>query len=295
MDKSEAIKAANNGAIAALISGVITIVIVAIAILSNSHGTLSIWNDPTNLIDIILIFACAFGLWKKSRTAAVVLLVYFILSKIIIGIELDRPAGLILSLIFIYYFAKAVHGTFVFHKIEKDENPEYKSTSHIYYFTGIPIGVIFLLLMVLGILTMTSVLPSTKVVAGSKVYDSDRKLLISKNVISNEDTIKYFYSEGLTSVLEAGSILTDQKVIAYVTDENNKMLIYEIYFKEISSVDLVEKGDFVDPSVYIVKTPYKDKWLKLFLSTEADGDMKFVEELKKMAKKAISANKRQLQ
>jgi len=280
MDRNEAIKAARNGAIAAVISGTLTLAIVVIAIFSNAEGTLGIWNDPSNFFDIVLIFACAFGMYRKSRAAAVIIFVYFILAKIIMGIEMGKTTGLLTSLIFLYFYGKAIQGTFIYHKIEKAENPDYKPTSKWVYYFGIPGGLLVVTLMIIGIMTMTGVVPSTEVVKGSELSSKEIELLRNEEIVSKNENIEYFYSGGFTSILEAGNILTDQRVIVYQTDEKGQLEIYELYFPDIASVALVEEGSYINPSVYQVNSHRKDAWLKLFLSIENRGDVSFVEALR---------------
>lgn len=60
MDKEQAIKATNTGAVAACVSGVMTLAISLFALFNNSAGGLSFWNDPAILVDVILIFICAY-------------------------------------------------------------------------------------------------------------------------------------------------------------------------------------------------------------------------------------------
>ncbi len=50
------------------------------------------------------------------------------------------------SLICDPFYGKAIQGAFWFHKIEKAENPDYKTPPKWVYFTGIPVLVIFLAL-----------------------------------------------------------------------------------------------------------------------------------------------------
>jgi len=280
MNREEAIKATKNGAIAACISGSLTLVIVAIAIFSNNDDALALWNDPANFFDIILIFACAYGVYKKSRTAAVVLFIYFIISKILIGIETGKVSGIFMSLVFLYFYGKAIQGAFIYKKIEKTENPNYKPTPKIYYFVGIPLLVIFAAFMGLGIMTMTSAAPSTEVQAGLDVNQIDKDTLISNYIISENDTVEYFYSTGFSSILDGGTVLTQDRVILYMPDENKQIQVYELYFNNISSVKLVETGNFVNDSVYLINSPDPDAWLQIALSAEKRGDVKFIEALR---------------
>lgn len=280
MNREEAIKSTKNGAIAACISGVLTLGIVLTAIFSNSSGAISIWNDPSNFIDIAVIFACAYGVYKKSRAAAIILLLYFILSKLIIGIETGKASGIGMAIVFLYFYGKAIQGSFVFHKIEKSENPNYKATPRWVYFTGIPILIIVVGLMGLGLLTMTGTLPSTEVQAGSDVSQRDKDLLISNSILAKGDHIEYFYSGGFSSILEGGSILTDDRVVLYFPDDNKNLEVYEISLDDIASVELIEIGNSMNDSIYKINSHEPDAWLKIALSAENRGDMKFIEALR---------------
>ena len=63
MNREEAIQATKTGAIAACLSGTITLGTVFYALWSNASGFIGLWNDPVNFIDIVLIFICAFGIY----------------------------------------------------------------------------------------------------------------------------------------------------------------------------------------------------------------------------------------
>lgn len=280
MNREEAIKATKNGAIAASISGSLTLVVVAIAIYGNDDGALALWNDPANFFDIILIFACAYGIYKKSRTAAIVIFIYFIFAKVYIGIETGETSGIYLSLVFLYFYGKAIQGSFAYKKIEKAENTDYKPASKVYYYIGIPALIIFAAIISLGIMTMIGVIPSTEVHAGADVSQIDKDMLISNNIISKDDKLEYFYSTGFFSILEGGTVLTQDRVILYIPDESKKLQVYELYFDNISSIKLVETGNLANDSIYLISSPEPDVWLQLALSAEKRGDVKFISVLR---------------
>jgi len=286
MNREEAIKATHNGAIAACISGGLTLVFVLFALFSNDTNRFSIWNDPSNFFDIILIFGCAFGVYKKSRFAAVLIFVYFIFAKIVIGIETGKFSGIGIGLVFLYFYGKAIQGAFTFHKIEKAENPNHKSTPKWVYFAGIPTVIVFLCFAGFGLMSMTGVVPSTEVQPGAKISLKNKDILISNNIIAADDTILYFYSGGLTNLLEGGSVLTDDRVILYLNDENQELQVYELFFKHITSVELIAMGNFMNDSIYKVNTNHPDAWLQLALSAENRGDVLFIEALRNKIKES---------
>ena len=280
MNKSEAIKATKNGAIAACISGAITIVVILIAISTDTEGKLAIFNDPANFADVALILACAFGMYKKSRIASVLIFVYFIAAKVIIAIETQAYSGFGMALVFLYFYGKAIQGSFVYHKLMKEENPSYKATTKWSYIIGLPSVLTVIVLIGFALMSTTGVIPSTRVQAGSEMKAEDIFILRAQGIISAEDKVKYFYSQGLSSILESGNILTQDRVIFYVNDENEGLQVYEIPVNEITDVVLESQGDTFNNSEYKVNTNNPGRWLKLFLSVEQKGDKKFVEALR---------------
>ncbi len=280
MNKSEAIKATKNGAIAACISAALTIIIVLIAISSDAEGKLALWNDPGIFIDVVFVLACAFGMYKKSRAASVLIFFYFLASKVIIAIETQAFSGFGMALVFIYFYGKAIQGSFVYHRLEKEENPDYKATTKWTYIFGIPSVLIIVTLVGFGLLSTTGVVPSTRVVSASEIYTNDIATLRSTDVITTGDKVKYFYSQGFLSILESGNVLTQDRVILYLTDENKELQVYEVSLNEITEVVLESQGDTFNDSVYIVNTNDPERWLKLYLSPEQKGDQKFVKAIR---------------
>ena len=70
-----------------------------------------------NTIGVILFFGLFYGMYKKSRICAIMLLLFSIIHNIyfiIIGIT---PLGIIIDLLITFFFAYCVYGTFVYHKI----------------------------------------------------------------------------------------------------------------------------------------------------------------------------------
>lgn len=281
MTVEEAVKACKNGAIAAFISGGLTLLIVIFAIMSEAEGDLSLWNDPLNFIDVLILLACAVGMLRKSRTAAITVFIYFILAKIGIAMETGNYNGMFLSVVFLYFFGRAIQGSFTYHKIRKSEDPEYRAAAKWVYFAAIPTVVLFFILVGFGLLTETGVVPATDVVVGSEVPDGDRSMLIQNGILFEDEEIDHFYSYGLTSVLEGGSILTDRSVIMYYSDDVDGVQIYEMEFADIKSVDLIEAGSFFSDSIYRVSGYEEDVWLNITLSTEGDGDVSFIRALRR--------------
>jgi signal peptidase I len=129
------------------------------------------------------------------------------------------------------------------------------------------------------------VLPPMEVQIGTEVSQNNKDMLISNSIIVKGDHIEYFYSIGPTSILEGGSILTEDRVIFYLLNENKEIEVYEIYVNDISSIELLEKGNFMNDSFYKINSNKVDGWVPIPLSTENGGDVKFIEALRAKVKR----------
>jgi len=86
----------------------------------SATGTLEILEgaDWYMLFDVAIIGACAIGLWFKSRTAAVAMFIYFLLSKFI-QFSTGQFNGIFMALIFLFFYGRAVIGSFRYHTLFK--------------------------------------------------------------------------------------------------------------------------------------------------------------------------------
>ncbi len=112
----EILKRIRNAWVTGIISGSITLIFTLIAMNGDQLMGFSVWN----LSDVALIFGLTFGIYKKSRTCAVVMLAYFLISKIIIISQTGSFNGSLLAIVFIYYYVYGVIGTFAYHKHLKE-------------------------------------------------------------------------------------------------------------------------------------------------------------------------------
>ena len=111
------LKKIKHGWVAALFSAGVTLVVTLIAMSGTEILGFSAWE----LFDVALILGLAFGIYKKSRTCAVLMLIYFIASKVLIMAETGKPTGIPMALVFAYFFWQGVSGTFAYHKLKKHQ------------------------------------------------------------------------------------------------------------------------------------------------------------------------------
>ena len=107
-------KKIRNAWIAGCISGGMTLLLALLAISGKSILFFSAWE----LIDVALVFGLVFGIYRKSRTCAVLMLLYFISAKIFIISQTGKPSGIPLALVFIYFYWQGVSGTFAYHRLK---------------------------------------------------------------------------------------------------------------------------------------------------------------------------------
>jgi len=105
-----------HGWIAACVSGTLTLLMVVVGPMVDDGARFDAWN----LLDVGLIALLAFGIYKRSRTAATVMLAYFVLSKILIMVETGKPSGLVVGLLFAIFYFRAMTATFRYHRFLKE-------------------------------------------------------------------------------------------------------------------------------------------------------------------------------
>jgi serine/threonine-protein kinase len=110
---AEVLKRIRNAWIAGICSGCVTLAITLLAMSGKSVLGYSAWE----LIDVALIFGLTFGIYKKSRTCAILMLVYFVASKIMLFVDARPSSGIVMAVVFIYFYALGVAGTFQYHRL----------------------------------------------------------------------------------------------------------------------------------------------------------------------------------
>lgn len=104
--------------------------ILDLGLLLKAHGaqTFSVLaSQPAMMAGGVIVIACITGLYYKSRTAAIVLFVIFLVPQVLRAAQGVLPSAmmLIFSLILLYFFLAAVLGTMKYHQlIEQDQEQE---------------------------------------------------------------------------------------------------------------------------------------------------------------------------
>lgn len=274
----EAEKSTRHGATAGFISAAITLAMVLFAMAAGSSGDLGFWNDPWIILDVVLIAGLAVAIHRKSRAASVLMFAYFILSKIYLSVEMGRPAGIVVGLVFLYFFGKAIQGSFAYHRIRASQDPDYRPAGKWMYFVWPPIALTIIVLALYGLSSTLHLTPQTAVVSGEDLSQHEIDLLVSEGLLQPGERVVLFYSEGLLSIREGGNILTEERVISY-EEVDGELWVASVSYSDIEDVVLELEGDFFNDAVIAVYTA-SDEVFRVLASAEEGGDSVFVQELR---------------
>jgi hypothetical protein len=122
-DRKSCGNAIKNGGIAAMISAIITGVFsVSGFFTTSSNKALAYMLDPWGIFDAILCLILAILIFRKSRVASTLLVLYFAASKAIIWYDTGKFPGYF-GIIFFLFYITAMRGTFIWHSTYKDILP----------------------------------------------------------------------------------------------------------------------------------------------------------------------------
>jgi hypothetical protein len=111
----EVMKLIRAGCLAGMISAAITLVFTLVAI----GGSPTLGFSAVNFLDVGLILALTFGVWRKSRVCAVLMLIYFVISKIMLLRQSVNPGGIVTGLLLGYLYVQGVRGAFEYHRLRR--------------------------------------------------------------------------------------------------------------------------------------------------------------------------------
>ena len=122
-DRASCEKSIRNGGITAMISAGITAVFAGIGFFtSSSNKDLAYLLDPWLTVDVVLILILGIFIFRRSRAAATIMLLYFAVSKAIMWYDMGNVKGLFVSIIIFKFYFTAMRGTYIWHKSYKNEH-----------------------------------------------------------------------------------------------------------------------------------------------------------------------------
>ena len=106
-----------HGWIAAVVYGVMTLLVDIIAIFNATNKGVAAWS----LLDAAIVFALAFGIYRKSRVSAILLLAFLAWVQYLVWKQSGFPTGLVSGIVFAIFFVRAIVGTVRYHAFAKRE------------------------------------------------------------------------------------------------------------------------------------------------------------------------------
>jgi hypothetical protein len=74
---------------------------------------------PELFIDVVIVFGLSFGIYKKSRVSAGIMVAYFIISKLLmLELMINNGIAMVISIVFTIIYIRGMQGTFQYHKIQ---------------------------------------------------------------------------------------------------------------------------------------------------------------------------------
>lgn len=142
---------------------------------------------------------------------------------------------------------------------------------------GIFFGVIATIALAFAGLMDVRLVPSHRVVTQAQMPERQLAALAEESILERGETIELFYADGLLSVTSGGSILTDRRVIAYETGEDDEIYVYDIPTGEIAAVEMIRPGDALNYQIYEVSSTNGEDWLELWLPHEYGDAERFAD------------------
>ncbi|WP_462156972.1 DUF3857 domain-containing transglutaminase family protein [Pseudoalteromonas sp. GB56] len=121
--------------------------------------------------------------------------------------------------------------------------------------------------------------PHYAVVSGEKVWQHDKRFMIRKGLLNQNEKIIYFYSDATWNIREDGNGITDNGVFSYYR-EDGQLFTEHANYEDIS--DIKPTFDDSESGYTLVDIERTDGTsFRLILSAEEEGDHTFVQEMKR--------------
>ncbi|MFY8274460.1 DUF3857 domain-containing transglutaminase family protein [Pseudoalteromonas sp. SSDWG2] len=117
------------------------------------------------------------------------------------------------------------------------------------------------------------------VIAGDKIWQHDKRFMVRKGLLNQNEQIIYFYSDAIWNIREDGNGITNNGVFSYYRDEG-ALIAERADYADIG--DIKATFDNSDSGYTVVDVERTDgSSFRLILSGEEEGDHTFVQEMKR--------------
>lgn len=154
--------------------------------------------------------------------------------------------------------------------IHIDENSKFSKKNYFAIIFG------SLCIIFVGLSTFNFI-PSSHAISGAKISSKNLLFLRDNGLLENDETIVYFYSDGLFSIKGEGNFYTSHSVVSY---ENQSGELYGglAYYNEIKDIKVEYSNSFLDNTIITI-TKIDGSSFILIVSTEEQLDKIFTRNL----------------
>lgn len=231
------------------------------------------------IIEIVLfiggMLVSAVAAWNGSRVAAALLIVLLGLSPFLaatpqVGVE---ASDIVRSIVYVILALIMLASAIQYHRLSR-EGSQPLGGSRLLRWSG----KIFAALIVIFMGFSASILlfsNSTAVALGSDLSEEHRTWLTEREFLLPSEKPLYYYLDGLHSIEEGGSLLTDKYVGGWWQEDGEVKSVW-LQLGQVCRVDLLSEGGFLEDAIYSVHSPGDTKWVQLWLSIEDNMHKKFI-------------------
>lgn len=260
---------------------VVAVLTLVMTIVAHYENGLVAILDSALFYDVVAFALLAIGIYHKSRVSALLMLGYYVIAKILYFSQAGKVSGILIVLIITVLLAQATLSAFKYHRLRKQQDPDYKATSKLTWWLATPFHVVLGFLVGVVLLMEAGIWVPTSLMSEDTLSISHVETLRDSNIINSDEKVELFFSEGLTSILEGGNVVTDSRVISYETLDG-ELHVYSAPFSEVSFVGIEEKGTALSYSQIYVET-YDGDSFYLLAPHEQKEDETFVSTIKTKA------------
>ncbi|GAB4317387.1 MAG: hypothetical protein Kow0074_05950 [Candidatus Zixiibacteriota bacterium] len=146
---------------------------------------------------------------------------------------------------------------------------------------GIAVGLMVAIVGSFSILIEGGLSPSADVVEMAEISDAQIGYLVESDILDPDESVFMFYSAGLISIEEAGNLLTDDRLISYVSSDDWQ-IVRSVTYDQIASVTVLERGNDSRPTIVDIHTQ-DGQHIHIALAATGRGDERFIDEIRRLA------------
>lgn len=243
-----------------------------------NHAPLSTYFDPWTVGLLLVFFLLIWGMTRFSRAAAVVMFLLVLLNQTLLFLETASIWVVGLGLLFLFFFARAIKGSFDYHALMKRINPEHRPTKRWMWVVFTPVALLAVLFLSLRALSYFELIPAGHVKAQHEITAAERQTLEDMALVNSDTEIEYFYTHGVFSVRDGGVLMTAEELIIYA-ELDGEIYHDSMRFEDMDWVKRLHTGNAFENSVFQVAGEAQYTGFQFELSTDDNMDTVFFQAL----------------